>query len=45
MAEAGCYVGVDIGGTFTDIILVGSDGSLATRKVASTTADYSRGIV
>ncbi len=38
-------VGVDIGGTFTDIVLLGSDGSIATRKVLSTTDDYGRGII
>ena len=29
-------VGVDIGGTFTDVVLLGSDGSLITKKVSST---------
>lgn len=43
--ETGFRVGVDIGGTFTDIVLAGRDGHLATRKVASTTDDYSRGIL
>lgn len=38
-------VGVDIGGTFTDIVLLGSDGSIATRKVPSTPDDYGRGII
>ena len=38
-------VGVDIGGTFTDIVLLGSDGSVATLKLSSTTDDYGRGIV
>ena len=38
-------VGVDIGGTFTDIVLAGDDGSIATRKVLSTTQDYGCGIV
>ncbi|MGH2457309.1 MAG: hydantoinase/oxoprolinase N-terminal domain-containing protein, partial [Chloroflexota bacterium] len=38
-------VGVDIGGTFTDIVLLGSDGSVATTKLSSTTDDYGRGIV
>jgi N-methylhydantoinase A len=38
-------VGVDIGGTFTDIVLAGPDGSVLTRKVASTTDDYGRGIL
>lgn len=38
-------VGVDIGGTFTDIVLLGDDGSVQTRKVSSTSADYALGIV
>ncbi|MBI3977617.1 MAG: hydantoinase/oxoprolinase family protein [Chloroflexi bacterium] len=38
-------VGVDIGGTFTDIVLLGNDGSIATRKVSSTPEDYGIGIV
>ncbi len=37
--------GVDIGGTFTDIVLVGSNGERLTRKVPSTVDDYARGIV
>ncbi len=37
--------GVDIGGTFTDIVLVSSDGAVRTRKIASTTGDYGEGIV
>jgi N-methylhydantoinase A len=38
-------VGADIGGTFTDIVLVAPDGSFGTRKVLSTVDDYARGIV
>jgi N-methylhydantoinase A len=38
-------VGVDIGGTFTDIILIGSDGSVTTKKLLSTPDDYSRAII
>jgi N-methylhydantoinase A len=38
-------VGVDIGGTFTDIVLLDSAGSIATRKVLSTSDDYGRGII
>jgi N-methylhydantoinase A len=37
-------VGVDVGGTFTDIVLLGKDGSYAVRKVLSTPEDYSRAI-
>jgi N-methylhydantoinase A len=38
-------VGVDIGGTFTDIVLMGSDGSLHTKKVSSSTGNYAAAIV
>jgi N-methylhydantoinase A len=38
-------LGADIGGTFTDLILVASDGRCWRKKVPSTTDDYSRGIV
>jgi len=37
-------VGTDIGGTFTDIVFAGSNGSLITKKVLSTPADYSLAI-
>src|SRR6516164_1691281 len=37
--------GIDIGGTFTDIVLVGSDGRLRSHKCLSTPDDYGRGIV
>src|SRR5579863_5321960 len=37
--------GVDIGGTFTDIVLLGDDGVRYTKKVSSTVADYARAIV
>jgi N-methylhydantoinase A len=38
-------VGVDIGGTFTDIVVLGSDGSIHTTKVSSTVDDYAAAIV
>ena len=38
-------VGADIGGTFTDVALLGSDGSIATAKVASTPDDYGLAII
>ena len=37
-------LGVDIGGTFTDLILLGPDGTVHARKVLSTPDDYSRAI-
>ena len=38
-------VAADIGGTFTDIVLIGSDGQLFTTKVPSTPNDFSIGVV
>ena len=38
-------VGVDIGGTFTDIVFVSPDGAVITRKVSSTEDDYARAII
>ena len=38
-------VGVDIGGTFTDIIFIGEDGSVISKKLLSTPDDYSRAIL
>ena len=38
-------VGIDIGGTFTDIVFLTDDGAMRTVKVPSTPDDYSRGIV
>ena len=37
-------VGVDVGGTFTDLVAVRPDGSLEIRKVASTPSDPSLGL-
>src|SRR5689334_2907268 len=37
-------IGIDIGGTFTDIVCIGQDGGITTRKVSSTADDYSRSI-
>jgi len=37
-------LGVDIGGTFTDIVLLGEDGTVHTKKILSTPDDYSRAI-
>jgi N-methylhydantoinase A len=38
-------VGVDVGGTFTDIVLLGSDGTLHTKKVSSSAENYAQAIV
>ena len=37
-------LGVDIGGTFTDIVLLGADGALFGKKILSTPEDYSLAI-
>lgn len=38
-------IGTDIGGTFTDLVLLGSDGTFRTKKVLSTPPDYERGVL
>ncbi|HMK79771.1 MAG TPA: hydantoinase/oxoprolinase family protein [Xanthobacteraceae bacterium] len=38
-------IGVDIGGTFTDIVLLGADGTIHTKKVSSNVANYAQAIV
>src|SRR5215216_2529850 len=41
----GWRVGADIGGTFTDIVFLGADGALHTKKVSSSVDNYARAIV
>ena len=38
-------VGVDIGGTFTDIVFLGNDGTVLAKKIASSPEDYSRSVL
>ncbi len=38
-------LGVDVGGTFTDLVALGGDGRMVTAKVPSTPADQSEGVV
>jgi N-methylhydantoinase A len=38
-------IGIDIGGTFTDLVAIAADGRITTRKVASTPHDYGEGII
>ncbi|WP_349606467.1 hydantoinase/oxoprolinase family protein [Cupriavidus sp. DF5525] len=45
MAERQFRAGVDIGGTFTDIVLISDDGVVHTKKVSSTPSDYGLAIV
>src|SRR6267142_373545 len=42
---AGFRVGVDIGGTFTDIVFLGQDGTIHTKKVSSSVDNYARAII
>jgi N-methylhydantoinase A len=38
-------VGIDIGGTFTDLVAISNDGLVTTHKTASTPHDYGQGII
>ena len=38
-------IGIDIGGTFTDIVAISPDGTVTTHKTASTPHDYGAGII
>ena len=38
-------IGIDIGGTFTDLVAIDGDGRVRTHKTASTPHDYGEGIV
>jgi N-methylhydantoinase A len=37
-------IGIDIGGTFTDLVAIAPDGTVHTHKTPSTPSDYSQGI-
>jgi N-methylhydantoinase A len=41
----GCSVGIDVGGTFTDLVAIDSSGRAEARKVLSTPADQSDGVI
>jgi N-methylhydantoinase A len=43
--SGGWRLGVDVGGTFTDLVLLSPDGGATTRKVLSTTANYADAIL
>jgi N-methylhydantoinase A len=43
--EMSYRVGVDIGGTFTDIVLLGADGTVHTEKISSSVDNYALAIV
>lgn len=44
MLEAKYRMGVDIGGTFTDIVLISNEGAVYSKKILSTPHDYSEAI-
>jgi len=44
-AVPGVRVGVDIGGTFTDLVILTPDGRLEKRKIPSTPDDYAEAII
>src|SRR5262252_2156184 len=39
-----CRLGVDVGGTFTDLVLLTRDGRFVTRKILSTSSNYAEAI-
>ena len=39
------FVGVDVGGTFTDVVLAGTDGSVRIGKVLTTPEDPRVGVI
>src|SRR3990172_8442349 len=43
--ETGYGAGVDVGGTFTDSVIVAPDGSIVTGKALSTPDDFSGGVI
>jgi N-methylhydantoinase A len=44
-ASSSYRVGIDIGGTFTDVVVVTPEGSVLPIKVSSTPPDYSRAVI
>ena len=44
-SQARIRIGVDVGGTFTDVVLPAADGSLHALKLLSSPEDYGRAIV
>lgn len=44
-ARRGAWVGVDVGGTFTDLVAIDAAGRVETRKVLSTPGDQSEGVM
>jgi N-methylhydantoinase A len=44
-ARDGLIVGIDTGGTFTDIVVVHSDGRITINKSATTPKDFAQGVI
>lgn len=44
-SNRGYRLGVDVGGTFTDIVLMGPEGQITVKKVSSTPSRYDEGII
>lgn len=44
MTQCTYRLGIDVGVTFTDLVVARDDGLVTTRKIPSTPADYSKGI-
>ena len=44
-SEKESRIGIDIGGTFTDIVLVDKNGKIYEKKILSTPEDYSNGVI
>ena len=42
---SGVAVGIDVGGTFTDLVAVHADGTVATTKVLTVPADRAQGVI
>jgi N-methylhydantoinase A len=42
--DTACRLGVDVGGTFTDLVLLTQDGHITSRKVLSTSGNYAEAI-
>ncbi|MBN9621433.1 MAG: hypothetical protein J0H06_00530, partial [Actinobacteria bacterium] len=42
--DSGSYVGVDIGGTFTDIVVMDEEHGLVTTKAPTTPGELERGV-
>jgi len=44
-SKAQYIIGVDTGGTFTDVVVMGNDGDVWTAKASTTPDDFSRGVM